>query len=157
MALLAVAVVVLVLSLATGRLVGAAAVAGLLTGCLAARLVHDELVLTRREAAHDRARQAAAYRQLAARSAVDHARFVAATSRQAEQREARLDRVRGALRIALRRAEAARKRADGLQARVDSLEESLDTILESPSVAELVGWDRRAAEQVGAPDLRRHA
>lgn len=154
MAALATAAVALALALGTGRLAGLAGVVALACGCVAARLVHDELVRSRREAARDRARQARDHQRLASLTAVEHARFAAAMSARVEQQDAKLGRVRSALRIALRRAEVARQRAETLQQRVASLEESLDTVLETPSVVELVGWDRRAVEVPAHADTR---
>ena len=58
-------------------LVSIAAVLGVLLGGTAARITHSELMVTRREAARDRAEQAQAYRDLTVERSIEHASFVA--------------------------------------------------------------------------------
>lgn len=58
--------------------VSVAAVLAVVLGAAAARITHSELVLTRREAAADRARQAQGYRALAEARSAEHREFAGA-------------------------------------------------------------------------------
>jgi hypothetical protein len=59
-------------------LVSGAAVLALVLGAAAAKILHSELLDSRRRAAHDRARQAQAYRELTAARSTEHDEFVTA-------------------------------------------------------------------------------
>jgi hypothetical protein len=77
--------------------VSIAAVLGVLLGGTAARITHSELMVTRREAARDRAEQAQAYRDLTVERSIEHASFVATM----ETKLSRSDRVSRELEEAL--------------------------------------------------------
>jgi hypothetical protein len=120
-----------------------AAVHALASGWAAARIVWNELAQSRREAAADRAAQAAAYRGLFAERASEHAEFttamtdrlvrrdrdvaalqagVAAAKARATEAEARVQREARRANDALERANTAREEAAALARRVEDLE-----------------------------------
>ncbi len=167
------------LSLGTGVWTGAAAVAALVSGLAAARIMHAELIQSRRDAALDRARQAVAYQQLSARASTDHARFATTMTSRLADREHVIVRLRRALRVALRRADDAEEQARAESARVGELQAEVALLQQAqlapavedgdevavwdasqaPTVIDLVGWDERAAEAAAesAEDWRKHA
>ena len=75
-ALAALAVAGAVLS-GSWSLTAIAAVLGVVLGAAATRITHSELMQTRRDAARDRAAQAAAYHELTTVRSAEHASFVA--------------------------------------------------------------------------------
>ncbi len=122
------------LSVGTGQWTGAAAVAALLGGVAAARIMQAEVVQARRDAALDRARQAQGYQRLSARSASEHARFATSMTNRLADRERAIVRLRQVLRAALRRADDAdelaateSRRAERLQVEVAQLRTALAT------------------------------
>ena len=109
--LLVVATAAVGVSLGTGWQLGAGAVTALACGITAARMLSGELAQSRRDAGHDRAEQAAAYGRLSSRTAAEHGRFVAQMAARIADRDRVVGRLRRALRVALRRADAAADRA----------------------------------------------
>jgi hypothetical protein len=156
-------------------LAGAAAVA-FFAGVGAVRLVLDELVRSRRDAAEDRAAQARAYQKLDARRADEHATFADQITTLLEAATTTVTELRGTLRLAERRTELAEQRAKyearrrgELQIRLDTLsseseEERPETTEgsesaapywdpEVPTVVDLLAWeDREEAEPPGVSE-----
>jgi hypothetical protein len=153
-------------------LMGAAAVA-LFAGVGAVRLVLNELVRSRRDAAEDRAGQARAYQKLAARRADEHATFADQITARLEAATSRVTELRGTLRLAERRSDLAEQRAKHearrrgeLQTRLDELsseseaeqrvatEDSAERTPqwdpEVPTVVDLLAWDEPRAD---SPDV----
>lgn len=182
--LLVVAGLLLVPALAFGERLVLAATAILvwLAGVAAARLLSDEHVLTRREAAHDRAAQARSYAQTFAARVAEQDDFAATMTARVLARDAdilrltsELDAVRlqaaaadGRAHDEAARAEALQLAVTQLEARVAELSEDLDeqqTLANDslafwygrhdPSVDELLEWEQRAAAQPQA--LRKQA
>ena len=172
-ALLAVTGLLLVPALAIGErlLLASAAVLGWLAGVAAARLLSDEQVRTRREAAHDRAVQARLYADTFAARAHEHDVFAATmTGRVAardaeitrllgdiERAAARLDEAQSKLRDESARAHSLQTAVNRLEARVTELSDDLDeqkTLASEslafwygrhdPTVEELLDWQERA-------------
>lgn len=162
---LAVSTLVVALALGTGRLVGPAAVVALVGGIAATRIVVNETARVRRDAARELAQQAVSYEQLSRRAAAEHIRFASAMGARLAEREQATVRVRRALRVAMRRADAADGHATMAAIRVSELEQELERLRPAlhdrvpaadepaewdgslvPSVVDLVGWEQRSAE-----------
>jgi len=172
--LLALTGLLLVPALAVGErlMLASAAVAGWLAGVVAARLLSDEHVRTRREAAHDRAVQARLYAEAFAARAHEHDVFVttmtgrvaardteiARLSAELQSAGARLEDARSRLRDESARAESLQVVVTRLEARVAELSDDLDeqkTLASEsltfwygrhdPAVEELLDWEERAA------------
>lgn len=174
-AMLAVAGLLLVPALAVGErlLLGAAAVLVWAGGVGAARLLSDEHVRARREAAHDLAVQARTYADMSTARAREHDAFAAAMAGRVAARDAEITRLSDELRRTAASLDQAQSRTRDEAARADSLQEALSRLearvtelsddldeqkslaseslafwygRHDPSVAELVDWeDRRLA------------
>lgn len=157
-------------------LAGAAAVA-FFAGVGAVRLVLDELVRSRRDAAEDRAAQARAYQKLDARRADEHATFADQITARLEDATTKVTELRGTLRLAERRTELAEQRAKHEARRRGELQVRLDTLSsesseseeerpeategsasappywdpEVPTVVDLLAWEDR--EEAELPDV----
>jgi hypothetical protein len=159
-------------------LAGAAAVA-LFAGVGAVRLVLNELVRSRRDAAEDRAAQARAYQKLAARRADEHATFADQITARLESATSKVTELRGTLRLAERRSELAEQRAKHEARRRGELQTRLDTLAASsdsaggalprpelsedptdgkpqwdpdvPTVVDLLSWDDRDLDRSDVP------
>lgn len=178
--LLVVAAVVVAWTVGTGWMVGPAAVLALLSGLAATRITTTEVISARRDAARERAEQARAYRQLVARSTTEHARNVSSMSARLTESEHVIDRLRRALRVALRHVDESNERAldethrvAGLEQQVaqlrlalgDPADEDIDELAywdgsQAPTVVDLLSWDQRARAAAAARPgevWRRHA
>ncbi len=122
--LLGVAGMLLAPALALGeRLVLAVtAVAIWLAGVVAARLLSDEHVVTRREAAYDRAAQARTYAETFAARVAEQDEFAAAMAGRVAARDAALTRLQSELASVRERAAAADGRASDEAARAEALQ-----------------------------------
>jgi len=183
--LLTVTGLLLVPALAVGErlLLASAAVLGWLAGAAAARLLSDEQVRTRREAAHERAVQARLYAETFAARAHEQDVFAATMSGRVAARDAEIARlladVQGAraqlddaqskLREESTRADSLKVAVTQLEARVNELSDDLDeqTTLASeslafwygrhdPTVEELLDWEERAGARA-EPVVRKQA
>src|SRR5262245_12301636 len=155
-------------------LAGAAAVA-LFAGVGAVRLVLNELVRSRRDAAEDRAAQARAYQKLAARRADEHATFADQITARLEAATSRVTELRGTLRLAERRSDLAEQRAKQetrrrgeLQTRLDELSSESEAEQpvaakdpvertpqwdpEVPTVVDLLAWDEPRDDPPGVAE-----
>jgi hypothetical protein len=155
-------------------LMGAAAVA-LFAGVGAVRLVLNELVRSRRDAAEDRAAQARAYQKLAARRADEHATFADEITARLEAATSRVTELRGTLRLAERRSDLAELRAKQearrrgeLQTRLDELSSESEAEQpvatedpvertpqwdpEVPTVVDLLAWDEPRDDAPGVAE-----
>ena len=150
-----------------------AAVLGVVLGAVATRITHSELMQTRRDAARDRAEQAAAYHSLTAARTLEHAKFAATMQERLDGQNTALAELEVALGSAQKRAadatrrlnaearraelaelegkdvaarlEEAERRATDAALRVSELEAKIDTLQ-----AELTAWE-------AMPEVRRHA
>jgi hypothetical protein len=155
-----------------------AAVVALLAGVGAVRLVLDEVVRSRRDAAEDRASQARAYQKMDARRADEHATFATMMTTKLDDATASVGELRGTLRLAERRAELAEQRARHESRRRGELQDRLDAIAvdpgrptddesgaaegggdaapywdpDLPTVVDLLGWEDRALDAPTASD-----
>ena len=84
-----------------------AAISSVVLGAAATRITHSELVQSRREAAHDRAEQAQAYRQLTEQRTAEHTAFADSMRSRADQQELALTELESALSEAQKRAAVA--------------------------------------------------
>jgi hypothetical protein len=115
-------------------LVTVAAGLGVVLGAAATRITHTELVVSRVEAARDRAEQAKAYNELTEVRTAEHASYVADVQARIAEREQALDELELALSLSQRRAatstrkrNAEGRRAAGLQVRLTEAEERART------------------------------
>ncbi|MGI8646516.1 MAG: hypothetical protein ACR2JD_09390 [Nocardioides sp.] len=99
-----------------------AAVAAVVLGAVATRITHAELVLSRRDAARDRAAQAQAYLVLADERARENAVHVASLTGRIAERETALHELEEAVVSAQRRAAEASRRRDAESRRADVAE-----------------------------------
>jgi chromosome segregation ATPase len=111
-------------------LVTVAAGLGVALGAAATRITHTELVVSRVEAARDRATQAKAYNELTEVRTSEHASYVEDVQAKIAEREQALDELELALSLSQRRAatstrkrNAEGRRAAGLQVRLTETEE----------------------------------
>jgi chromosome segregation ATPase len=140
-ALLAVATVTVLICLLAGGTVwlGVAAVVAWSAGVAASRIISNELAVSRREHARDRAEQAQAYNDLAEQRATEQAQFTATMKQKLEDHAATITRLKATLRLAEKRADFAEQTANRnqvavakahkevaqLRARISELEEEL--------------------------------
>jgi chromosome segregation ATPase len=115
-------------------LVTVAAGLGVALGAAATRITYTELVVSRVEAARDRADQAKAYNELTEARTSEHAAYVADVQAKIAEREQALDELELALSLSQRRAatstrkrNAEGRRAAGLQVRLTEAEERART------------------------------
>jgi hypothetical protein len=146
---------VVAVSVGSGRMLGPAAVIALLAGTTATRMVAIELAEARRDAARERTQVALSFHRLAARTAYEQARFSLAMNARLAAGEQRTARVRRALRVAMRRADAADKQATAGAVRIAALEHELAQLQQAldaqvPAEHELTGWDGAV---VGVPQV----
>jgi hypothetical protein len=125
-------VVLAALLLAELVVVAIAAVVALFAGVCAVRLVLDELVRSRRDAAEDRANQARAYQKMDARRVDEHATFATKLTTDLDEATATADELRGTLRLAERRAELAEQRARHESRRRGELQQRIDILTVDP-------------------------
>lgn len=172
-----------VLAFGERLVLAATAVLVWLAGVVAARLLSDEHVTTRREAACDRARQARRYAESFAARVAEQDEFAATMTGRIAARDAdiiglrcELDAVRVRAAAAEARASDEAARAESLQAAVtrlearaaelsDDLDEQKTLASESlafwygrhdPSVEDLLDWEERSSSRAQEP-LRRQA
>jgi chromosome segregation ATPase len=103
---------------------------GVALGAAATRITHTELVVSRVEAARDRATQAKAYNELTEARTSEHGAYVADVQARIAEREQALDELELALSLSQRRAatstrkrNAEGRRAAGLQVRLTEAED----------------------------------
>jgi hypothetical protein len=183
-ALLALGTVAVLASMPVGSyaLLSSASVLALLCGWAAARIVHTEVVQSRRVHARERAAQAQAFRSLFATRSTEHAQFAAAMADRVTARERELRELEGTLRLSERRATAAEERVRRearrvveAQERVAELEESLairtaeeadelaswemdrEQHRDVDTVVDLLAWEERGSRTADGTSQRRHA
>jgi Skp family chaperone for outer membrane proteins len=148
-ALLAVATLVVLLALPTQSAgwLSLSSVVALLCGFAAARIVYNELVQSRREAATDRAAQAQAYRSMFSERAEEHAEFTTAMTERLATRERDIQELETNIVDAEKRALEAEsrvqreaRRANEAQERVTELQQALE-IRKAEEADELASWD----------------
>ncbi len=156
-ALLAVATVAVALSLPTQSpaLLSVSAVAAIVLGWAALRIVWTEVLQSRRENAADRAAAANAYRSLFTERAAEHAEFTSAmTERLAaatlaeRELQGELVQAQSELAAVVVRAEGAEDALSAARQRVAELEESIEVLRAEISVEDLVAFDEKIAETV---------
>ena len=108
--------------LTTTPLLGAAAVLAVLLGALATRIVHTELLDSRREAAADRAELARGYRSLTEERVAEQAMFVRRTEVSMSRQRDALARLESQVVDAETRARAAAEQCDAERSRADLAE-----------------------------------
>jgi hypothetical protein len=128
-------VVVAALWIAEVVVLAGAAVAALVAGVCAVRLVLGELVRSRRTAAEDRAGQARAYQQLDARRVDEHTAFATVMTTSLDDAKSEAGELRGTLRLAERRAELAEQRARHEARRRGELQTQLDDMASQTETA----------------------
>ncbi len=158
--LLATSALTVVASVVAGVWVGAAALFAVLGGTAAARIVYNEVVQTRRDAARDRVEQARSFGTEMTRARRDQRVFSAAMTARLASRDRTISELHGTIRLAERRADEAEtssareaRRADDVQTRLTAL---LDEVLaqppvlameaeatELPAIVDLLAWEER--------------
>jgi Skp family chaperone for outer membrane proteins len=148
-ALLSVATLVVILALPTQSAgwLSASSVIALVCGFASARIIYNELVQSRREAATDRAAQAQAYRSMFSERAEEHAEFTTAMTERLATRERDIRELESTIVIAEKRAIEAEtrvqreaRRANEAQERVVELQQALE-IRKAEEADELASWD----------------
>lgn len=150
--LLSVATLVVVLALPTRSAgwLSASSVTALLCGFAAARIIYNELVQSRREAATDRAAQAQAYRSMFVERAEEHAAFTTAMTERLAARDRSIRDFEGTVVLAEKRAMEAEsrvkreaRRAVEAQEKVAELQQALEirTAEEADELATWEGWE----------------
>ncbi len=139
MALLVLAALAVVGAALSGSwlLVPVAAGLAVLLGAASTRITYTEVLTTRREAAADRAAQAAAYRELTEQRTEEHARYVKGIEHRIAERERALGELEHALSNAQKRAAAATRAQHASERRANDLGERLATAEERATVAQL--------------------
>lgn len=156
--LLAVATAAVLAALPTQSpaLLSAAAVAAIVLGWAALRIVWTEVLQSRRTHATDRAATATAYKSLFSERAAEHAEFTTAmTERLAESHQslheyqAALVQSQGQTAEALARAESAESAHASALVRVAELQRSIDLLRAEDIVEDLVAFDDKVAAASG--------
>jgi ABC-type nickel/cobalt efflux system permease component RcnA len=137
-----------------------AAVASLLLGWAAARIIYSELRQSRREAAADRAAQARAYRDMFAARAAEHAEFTSALAERLLRRDREVADLAAAAASAERRAAEAEGRVQREARRLVEAQETVQRL--SARVAELdpahlMAWEERVSAAAAAGSAARTA
>ena len=151
-ALLAVATLVVVLALPTQSAgwLSASSVFALLCGFAAARIVYNELLQSRREAAIDRAAQTQAYRSMFSERAEEHAEFTTAMTERLASRDRSIRELEGTVVLAEKRAMEAEarvkresRRANEATELVAELQQALEIhkAEEADGLATWEGWE----------------
>lgn len=185
-ALLSLATVVVLLALPTQSpvLLSAAAVAALVCGWAAARIVYTELAQSRREAATDRAAQAQAYKSMFSQRAAEHAEFTTTMTDRLVRRDRDVEELEATIVLAekrameaesrvkreARRANEAQEKISELQNRFSELEEratqdadelatwGADLGAELDTVVDLLAWEEKVVVGGGTDeDQAKHA
>lgn len=172
--LLAISAALVIAAVAASTAVDGAAIVSVVCGALAARMVHTEVIQTRRDASRGRAAQARDFVAIVARLRTEHSASTDALASRLAQRDSTIDELNGTIRLAEKRIDVAEahgrreaQRADDAQARLTQL---LDQVLaqqvagvldeqagdDLPTVIDLFAWEDRAAASVADP-ARRHA
>ena len=172
--LLAAAASIVVPTVITGTGVAVAAIAALLAGVVACRIVYTEVVQTRASAARDRAEQARAFEATISRNLAEHAEFTALVSNRLLDRDRTILELTGTVRLAERRADDAEARVLREARRANETQQRLSILLDEvaahqaaleaeaaataeladlPTIVDLLAWERSAA----APELRQEA
>lgn len=168
--LLAVATAAVLLSLPTQSpaLLSASAVAALVLGWAALRIMWTEVLQSRREHAADRASTATAYRTLFSERAAEHAEFTTAMTERLAESTTSMHELRGLLEQAQREVGTLRVRAESAESsqaaalvRVAELVRSIDMLREEQdeldvldgvapgSVDDLIAFDEKIAQASG--------
>jgi hypothetical protein len=145
-------------------------VLALVCGALAARIVHSELLQSRREAAADRAAQAKAYRTMFSERAEEHAEFTTAMTDRLLRSEREVRELEGTLVLAEKRAIEAEtrvkresRRANDALDLVAELKEALEIKAaqeadelaiwdaDVPTVVDLLAWDEKVNVSAQGP------
>lgn len=155
--LLAAAVLVTVaVVVASQALLVVAALGALLAGCVAARIVNNELAQTRREWARDRAQQAKAYEDILAARTREQARFAADMSKRVADRDSRIVELKGTVRLADARADEAGRRVNLEKKRNAELQDRVASLLtEKEALVDRAALEAESAEASTIVDLMR--
>lgn len=116
-ALSAVIAVAVAVAVATATMVAVAAAVSVVAGAVASRMLHSELLQTRRGSARTCAEQARSFAQAMAASHDERMAFSDLMSGRVLERDLAVSRLSGALRIAERRADDAESRAEDASGR----------------------------------------
>jgi hypothetical protein len=166
-ALLAAATVAVLVALLVGSAVwlGSGAVVAWAAGVAASRIISNELAVSRREHARDRAEQAQAYNDLAEKRAEEQATYTATMTQKIEDHAATIGRLKASLRLAEKRAEFAEQTAERnkvavarahkeiaeLKARIAELEGELEKEREQARESAESVYDLESLEGLGDP------
>lgn len=153
----ATAAVVLALPTQSPAWLSVSSVFALVCGFAASRIIYNELLQSRREAATDRASQAQAYRSMFSERAAEHAEFTTAMTDRLVSRDRSIKELEGTIVLAEKRAMEAEtrvkreaRRANDAMELVASLQEQLE-IRKAEQADELAtweGWDGADVETV---------
>ena len=177
----ATAAVVLALPTQSPAWLSVSSVFALVCGFAASRIIYNELLQSRREAATDRASQAQAYRSMFSERAAEHAEFTTAMTDRLVSRDRSIKELEGTIVLAEKRAMEAEtrvkreaRRANDAMELVASLQEQLeirkaeeadelaswegwDGVMDASTVVDLLAWEDKANAAAGAGDDRKHA
>lgn len=120
-----------------------AAVAALALGAASTKIMHSELLLTRKVAARDRARQASEYADLSARRSKENSEFAEAMTRRINEREEALEALEEALTKAQKHALEQTRKLNAEARRADVAERD-----QTDLVTQLASAEDRAAEAI---------
>ncbi|MBW9204476.1 hypothetical protein KV102_04740 [Mumia sp. zg.B53] len=158
-------VAVAVVTASQGTLI-AAAITAVVVGAVAARVVADEVMETRREWFKDRAEQAQAYRDITIDRTRENMEFVEAVNETLSITTKRIAELNGTLRLAEARTEETDAQRKLLQREVEALRGELEEPAPStmtlwdgadvPTIVDLLSWEATAAARAQAADDAEH-
>ncbi len=168
--LLAVATVLVAVSVATSTWVSAAAVYALVTALVAARILWTEVRQTRRAWACDRADQAREFTEVMTRTRSEHAEFLDLLEARVRVRDRAIHELNGTLALAEARADSAEARVLREARRANDAQERLAALLSEvlggpeehapsaedetgadlPTVVDLLAWEERTDAALAA-------
>lgn len=170
------AAVGVVAAVAVGTAVSGAALVAAAVGLIAVRIMHAEVVQTRRRSSADHAAQAKSFGAALATKQADHTAFTVAMTSRLADKDQTIRELDGTVRLAERRADLAEervkreaKRANEAQARLsdlvddvlaarDEVDESGDLALQDlPTIVDLLAWEERGNESTPVGELRKEA
>jgi hypothetical protein len=165
-----------VAAVVAGSAVSVAAVVAAVVGMVAVRIMHAEVIQTRRRSSADRSAQAKSFGAALVAKQAEHTAFTLSMTSRLAEKDQTIRELDGTVRLADRRADIAEervrresKRANEAQARLSDLlddvlaareeiDESGETALQDlPTIVDLLAWEDRVGEATEVEELRKQA
>lgn len=162
-ALMGIASLAVIAAVVTGVAPSAAALAALLTGAVSCRIIYGEVTQTRRDAARQHTEQAQSFGAAMTKVHHEHRKFTASIGARLAEREHKIVKLEGTLRLSEHRMAEAQSRVRQEAHRADEAREQLSALLdevlshpplavvegnsqEVPTIVDLLAWEGRVTQ-----------